>query len=161
MIRRVERHGELKRHFSHPLHVAAAFEAFFRQEGTRTRLELELDTGEVIHDARFAIVSKTDPYTFLGRLPLAVAPDAGLDRPLALTAFRALDAFTLLGGAASAMRSGQFLARRKGIDHRHDIHRILVRSGEPFAYQVDGDDVGDTEQLDIEYEPDALTVVVP
>ena len=37
----------------------------------------------------------------------------------------------------------------------------MVRSGEPFAYQVDGDDVGDTQQLDIEYEPDALTVVVP
>ncbi len=161
VIRRVERYGELKRHFSHPLHVAAAFEAFFRHEGTRTKLQLELDTGEIIEDARFAIVSKTDPYTYLGRLPLSVAPAAGLDQPLALTAFRALDAFTLLGGAASAMRSGKFLGRRRGVDHRHDLHRIIVRSAEPFAYQVDGDDVGDTQQLDIELEPDALTVVLP
>jgi diacylglycerol kinase family enzyme len=161
VIRRVERYGELKRHFSHPLHIAAAFEAFFRHEGTRTKLQLELDTGEIIEDARFAIVSKTDPYTYLGRLPLSVAPAAGLDQPLALTAFRALDAFTLLGGAASAMRSGKFLEHRRGIDHRHDLHRIIVRSGEPFAYQVDGDDVGDTQQLDIEFEPDALTVVLP
>jgi diacylglycerol kinase family enzyme len=90
-----------------------------------------------------------------------IAPDAGLDRPLALTAFRTLDAVSLLGGAASAMRSGRFLAQRRGIDHRHDLHRLIVRSPEPFAYQVDGDDVGDTEQLDIEYEPDALTVVHP
>ncbi len=161
VIRRVERYGELKRHFSHPLHVAAAFEAFFRHEGTRTRLELELDTGEVIEGARFVIVSKTDPYTYLGRLPLSVAPAAGLDQPLALTAFRALDAFTLLGGAASAMRSGKFLAHRRGVDHRHDLRHIIVRSSEPFAYQVDGDDVGDTQQLDIEFEPDALTVVIP
>ena len=161
VIRRVERYGELKRHLSHPLHIAAAFEAFFRHEGTRSRLEIELDTGEVIENARFAIVSKTDPYTFLGRIPLHVAPDAGLDQPLALTAFRVLDPVTLLGGAASAMRTGRFLAHRKGIDRRKDLHRIMIRSGEPFAYQVDGDDVGDTEQLDIEYEPDALTVVTP
>src|SRR4051794_26434260 len=87
VIRRVERYGELKRHLSHPLHIAAAFEAFFRHEGTRTRMHLELDTGEVIEGARFAIVSKTDPYTFLGRLPILVAPKAGIDQPLALTAF--------------------------------------------------------------------------
>jgi diacylglycerol kinase family enzyme len=161
VIRRVERYGELKRHFSHPLHIAAAFDAFFHKDGTRTHVDLELDTGEVIEDVRFAIVSKTDPYTFLGRLPLAVAPEAGLDRPLALTAFRSLDALTLIGGAASAMRTGRFLAGRRGVDHRHDLHRLIVRSGEPFAYQIDGDDAGDTEQLDIEYEPDALTVVVP
>jgi diacylglycerol kinase family enzyme len=161
VIRRVERYGELKRHFSHPLHVAAAFEAFFRHEGTRTLLEVELDTGEVIEDARFVVVSKTDPYTYLGRFPLHLAPEAGLDRPLSITAFRALDAFTLLGGWASAMRSGKFLEQRRGVDHRKDLHHIIVRSGEPFAYQVDGDDVGDTQQLDIEYEPDALTVVIP
>ena len=161
VIRRVERYGELKRHFSHPLHVAAAFEVFFRGAAGRTRLDVELDTGETIDDVRFAIISKADPYTYLGRIPLRIAPDAGLERPLALTAFRALDAFTLIGGAASAMRKGKFLAQRRGVEHRHDLHRLLVRSGEPFAYQVDGDDVGDTEQLDIEYEPDALTVVVP
>jgi diacylglycerol kinase family enzyme len=161
VIRRVERYGELKRHFSHPLHVAAAFEVFFRKEGSRTHLDLELDSGVRIDDARFVIVSKTDPYTFLGRIPLHIAPESGLDRPLAVTAFRSLDAITLLGGAASAMRSGRFLAHRKGLERHHDVHRLLVRSPEPFAYQVDGDDVGDTEQLVIEYEPDALTVVLP
>ena len=59
------------------------------------------------------------------------------------------------------MRKGEFLAHRKGVDHRADVRRMIVRSGEPFAYQVDGDDVGDTNELDIEYEPDALTIVVP
>ena len=59
------------------------------------------------------------------------------------------------------MRKGEFLAHRKGVDHRADVHRVIVRAAEPFAYQVDGDDVGNTEQLDLAYEPDALTVVVP
>jgi diacylglycerol kinase family enzyme len=159
--RRVERYGELKRWFSHPLHVAAAVEAFFRKEGTHTYMQIELDNGELIEGARFIIVSKTDPYTSLGRLPLKVAPQAGLERPLAVTAFRSLDAITLLGGAASSMRKGEFLAHREGVDHRANLHRLIVRSPEPFAYQVDGDDAGNTDQLDLTYEPDALTIVVP
>jgi diacylglycerol kinase family enzyme len=161
VIRRVERYGELKRYMSHPLHVAAAVEAFFRKEGTSTSFTIELDSGERIEGARFVIVSKTDPYTYLGRLPLNVAPGAGIERPLAVTAFQSLDAITLLGGAASSMRKGEFLAHRKGVQHRADVHRVIVRASEPFAYQVDGDDVGNTEQLDITYEPDALTIVTP
>ena len=147
---------ELKRIRSHPLHIAAAFEAFFAAKAGAPHVDIELDTGEMIEGVRFAIVSKTDPYTFLGRLPLHVAPEAGLERPLALTAFRSLDSSRCSAAAVSAMRNGKFLAHRSGIDHRGDIHRIIVRSAEPFAYQVDGDDIGDTQQLDIEYEPDAL-----
>ncbi|HTL84426.1 MAG TPA: diacylglycerol kinase family protein [Acidimicrobiia bacterium] len=161
VIRRVERYGELKRYMSHPLHVAAAVEAFFRKEGTTTRVDIELDSGETIDGVRFAIVSKTDPYTFLGPLPLRVAPNASLDTPLALTGFRSMDMLTLLGGAASAMRKGEFLAHRQGVEHRRDVHRLLIRAATPFSYQVDGDDVGDTQQLDVVYEPDALTVIVP
>lgn len=161
VIRRVERYGRLKRHLSHPLHVVAAFEAFFRHDGTRTSVNMELDSGEVIEGVRFAIVSKADPYTFLGRIPLRVAPSATVDSPLCLTAFRSLDAATLLGGAVSSMRKGEFLAEREGVDHRTDVHRIIVRSAEPFSYEVDGENVGNTELLDFDFVPDALTIVVP
>ena len=161
VIRRVERYGELKRYASHPLHVAAAFEAFARREGIRTGVDIELDNGETIQGVRFAIVSKTDPYTYLGKIPLHVAPEAGLERPLALTAFVSLDAISLLGGALSAMRKGKWLAKRKAIKQEHDVRRMIVRSAEPFPYQVDGDDIGNTNQLDLEYAPDVLTVVIP
>jgi diacylglycerol kinase family enzyme len=161
VIRRVERYGELKRYASHPLHVVAGFEAWFRNEGTQGRMSLELDTGETIHDVKFAVVSKTSPYTYLGHIPLHLAREARLESPLALTAFRRLDALTLLGGAASGMRSGRFLRNRRGVDHREQVQRIIVRSPEPFPYQVDGDDAGDTDQLELTYEPDALTIVLP
>jgi diacylglycerol kinase family enzyme len=161
VVRRVERYGEYKRYASHPMHVLAAFSAFFHKEGTRTNVEVELDSGELIDGVRFAIVSKTDPYTFLGPKALHVTRDAALDRPLALTAFRSLDAVTLIGSAASAMRKGEFIAHRRGVVQRGDVRRMIIRSGEPFAYQVDGDDAGDSQQLDVVYEPDALTIVLP
>jgi diacylglycerol kinase family enzyme len=161
VVRGVERHPRLKRAASHPAHVMAALAAFFGGEGTRTRVDIELDSGEVIEDTRFAIFSKADPYTYLGRIPLRVAPDAGIDKPLTVTAFRSLDFVTLVGGAFSTMRSGQFLAGREGVDQRGDVHHAVVRSPEPFGFQVDGEDIGDTQQLDITYEADALTIVLP
>jgi diacylglycerol kinase family enzyme len=161
VVRRVERHTKLKRLASHPVHVGAVVAAFFAGEGRRTHVDIELDIGETIEDVRFAIVSKTDPYTFLGRIPLRVAPEARLDGPLAITAFHSLGFVTLLGGAASAMRSGRFLGHRRGVDHFGDIDHIIVRSAAPFGYQVDGEDIGDTTQLDLTYESDSLTIVVP
>src|SRR5262245_40709247 len=49
VIRRVERYGELKRYVSHPLHVVAAFETWFRHyDRSKPRFDLELSTGERI-----------------------------------------------------------------------------------------------------------------
>ena len=93
-----------------------------------------------------------------GRMPLHVAPGRR-SRPTRWRSPRSgrLDPLTLARrrGVGHAQRAASSRTGA-GVDHRHDLHRIMVRSGEPFAYQVDGDDVGDTEQLDIEYEPDAL-----
>jgi diacylglycerol kinase family enzyme len=161
VVRRVERFGKYKRFAAHPLHIVAAIQAMMHKEGIRTAFDIELDTGETIEGVRFAIVSKSDPYTFLEALPLRVAPDAGLDRPLAVTAFRRFDFTTLVASGISAMRKGKFLANRRGIDHRHDIERLIVRAPAPFPYQIDGDDVGDTEHLDVTFERDALSIVVP
>lgn len=162
VIRRVERYGELKRYASHPLHVVAAFETWFRHfDRSKPRFDLVLGSGERVEGVYFAIVSKTSPYTYLGPQALHVAPQAGLHSRLALTAFQRLDVLTLVGGAASAMRSGRFLRARRGIAHRHDLDAITVEGRGPFPYQVDGDDLGDAEHLDVGYEPDALTIVLP
>jgi diacylglycerol kinase family enzyme len=166
VIEQVERHAELKRHAPHPLYVSAAVFTWFRRyDRSRPRFDI------VAHDASggcehiegcfFAIVSKTSPYTYLGHLPIHVAPAAGLDTPLCLTAFTSLDVVTLIGGAASAMASGRFLARRAGVEHRRDIVGLRVEGHGPFPYQVDGDFLGNTEGLDIAYEPGTLDLVVP
>jgi diacylglycerol kinase family enzyme len=166
VIRRVERHSRrLKRLASHPLHIAAAFHTFFSAEGRRVRVDIDVnegtETAERISDVRFGIVSKTTPYTHLGRLPLHVNRHAGLDTRLSLTAFTQLRALSLIGGAASSIRTGKFLHGRKDVVQLDDIGALHVRADEPFPYQVDGDDVGDTNELRIALEPDALTVALP
>ena len=162
VIRRVERYGELKRYASHPLHIVAAFETWFRHyDHSKPRFDIVLPSGERIEGLYFAIVSKTSPYTYLGPRPLHIAPQAGLHTPLALTAFRSLNPLTLLGGAMSAMRSGKYLRRRRDIIQRYGLDGLRVEGRGAFPYQADGDDLGDVENLDLAYERDALTVVVP
>ena len=117
--------------------------------------------GRSIRDVRFGIISKTTPYTHLGRIPIHVNRNASIDSRLSLTAFTQLRALSLIGGAASAMRKGKFLHGRKDVVQLDDLARLHVRAEEPFPYQVDGDDVGDTDELRIGLEPDALTVALP
>jgi diacylglycerol kinase family enzyme len=175
VIRRVERHSRrLKRMASHPLHIAAAFHTFVSADGRAVRVDIDVDANagganagggagasERISGVRFGIVSKTSPYTHLGRLPLHVNRNAGLDTRLSLTAFTQLRALSLIGGAVSSIRTGKFLHERKDVVQLDDISALHVRSEAPFPYQVDGDDVGDTTELRIALEPDALTIALP
>jgi len=166
VIRRVERHSRrLKRLASHPLHIAAAFHTFFSAEGRKVRVDIDIDDDgghvETIRDVRFGIISKTTPYTHLGRIPIHVNRNASIDSRLSLTAFTQLRALSLIGGAASAMRKGKFLHGRKDVVQLDDLARLHVRAETPFPYQVDGDDVGDTDELRIGLEADALTVALP
>ena len=169
VIRRVERHGELKRLAPHPVYVASAFATWFRHfDRSGPGFDIELPAradrpAERIEGVYFAIVSKTSPYTYLGSRPIHVAPEAGIERSIALTAFTRIDVITLLGGAASAMASGRFLRARHGIVHRHGLEELRVRSRSEagFPWQVDGDDLGDTDELDITHEPACLRLVLP
>jgi diacylglycerol kinase family enzyme len=162
VIRRVERYGELKRYASHPLHIVAAFETWFRHfDRSKPRFDIVLENGERIEGLYFAIVSKTSPYTYLGRRPLRITEEVGLESGLALTAFRSLSVLTLMRAAASALGAGSYLRRAPGIVQRHDLRALRIEGRGPFPYQADGDDLGDVENLDICYEPDTLTIVVP
>jgi diacylglycerol kinase family enzyme len=143
------------------VHIAAAVHSFFSPIGRATHVNVDVDDGPSFSNVRFAIVSKATPYTHLGRLPLNIARNATIDTRLSLTTFTALRALTLVGGAASSIRSGKFLARRKDVITIDDLAGIHVHAETPFPYQVDGDDAGDVTELRLAYEPDALAIALP
>jgi diacylglycerol kinase family enzyme len=162
VIKRVESRRPLKRYFAHPLYVATALDTWFRHfDRRRQRFDVVLPTGETISGAGLAIVSKTSPYTYLGRLGLKVSPETGLDSTLSVTAFQAMDPLSLIGGAASSIFTGRFLAGRAGVVHRPGLTGLDITATRPFAWQVDGDFVAMTTRLEIAYEPDVLDLVVP
>jgi diacylglycerol kinase family enzyme len=162
VIEQVERHAWLKRTLAHPTFAVAAFTTFFRgYDRTRPQFRVEAD-GETVGDGYFGIVSNTAPYSFFGPRPLMVTRAAGLDRALALTMFTRLEPNTLLPAAGSAMVRGRRIERQSGIEQRADLTSLTLSANKgPFPWQVDGDYLGETERIDVRYEPDALALVMP
>ncbi|HEX6312032.1 MAG TPA: diacylglycerol kinase family protein, partial [Acidimicrobiia bacterium] len=165
VISQVERRSFLKRHLAHPIYVTAAVNTWFgHYDRSRSRFRVAIGEGdheEIVGDSAFAVVSNTRPYTYLGRRPIVIAPGADLDQPLTLTLFRALEAPLILRGAASALTTSNMITHHPKIAQRERIESLTVVGHGPFPFQVDGDYLGETEHLDVRWEPDALTLVVP
>jgi diacylglycerol kinase family enzyme len=164
VVARVEAKSPFWKRFGagHPLYVASAVSTWFRHyDRVHPKMTLHLGSGEELGGCYWAIVHKTSPYTFLGPRPLVLAPEAGLDSALSLTAFRTLRFTPILSGAASAMRSGRLLRRHPGIIHRSALDTLTIACAAPIPYQVDGDHLGEADRFDVTYEPDLLTLVVP
>ena len=135
-----------------------AYELVRMLGGRRFRLEpaLELDG---LGRAAAVLVANCDPYTYAGRVPLRVAPQArfelGLDvvAPVRLTP-RALPRF------ASYVARGKGQESARDVLYAHDVDRIEITCDRPLPLQVDGEDLGDVDRVVFEAERDAVTVLV-
>lgn len=163
VIAQVERRSGLKRWAGHPLFVYAGFDTWFRHyDRSRPQLALELPDGTAIRDGYFALVLNTDPYTFLGNRPLHIAPEATLDRGLAVATFRTLAFVPFIRIIGSALGLGRPVRAHRQLDLRTDLDSFRVRAvGAPLAYQVDGDYLGELTEAEFRHEPDVLRLVMP
>jgi diacylglycerol kinase family enzyme len=162
VVKQVERRAGAKRYLGHPLFVYAGFETWFRHYDTkRPRMSVRYPDGTVVDDSYLTLCLNTNPYTFLGNRPLNVAPDAGLDRGLAVVALRTLSAVPTLSIIGSVLMGGERARKHPKLSYRHDLASVRVDGYGPFPYQVDGDYLGEVEHLDIRHEPDVLRLVMP
>ncbi|QYG91530.1 diacylglycerol kinase family lipid kinase [Iamia sp. SCSIO 61187] len=166
VIEQVERRPQVKRYLGHPLFVYAAFSTWFRHfDRTRPRFRVTFPEGpdpeRVVDDGSFAVVLNTNPYTYLGNRPLDIAPDATLDSPLVAITIRSMRIDTIVRVATAALAGGGRVARIGQVDQRSGVTAVEVRGHGPFPYQVDGDHLGDIEEISIRYVPDVLDLVVP
>ena len=163
VIEQMERHPRIKRRFAHPAFAVAAITTFFRGfDREHAPYRVEIPGGDPVGDGFFSIVSNTSPYAFFGPRPLTVTREAGFDRHLALTMFRRLEMRPLLRVVGSAMFGGRKVQRHRDIAQRSDLDALtFIANDSPFPWQVDGDYLGEVERLEVRYEPDALTLVIP
>jgi len=162
VVEQVEKRSGLKRYAGHPLYLWAGLRTWTTHyDHHRPRMRLVYGNGTATEDARFAVVLNTDPYTFLGSRGLSLDPEATLERPLSVVALRSLRAVPLLRMLASALGRGRYLARAAGVDRRSGVTRLTVQGWGPFPYQVDGDFMGESEELEFEWRPGVLSLVRP
>jgi len=160
VVQQVERRAALKRYAGHPLFLWAGIDTWFRHyDRSKARMKVEHSLGS-IDDSYFTVVLNTDPYTYLGSRPLSLASAAKLDNGLSVVALRDMS----LGTMARLLRElfqGNPLEMSEGVYIAHDIDSLSITGYMPFPYQLDGDYLGQVEQLDFDWRPGLLRLVKP
>ena len=108
--------------------------------------------------AAFALVGNCDPYSYAGRVPLRITPDARFELGLDVTAPRRLRA-RLLPRFVYHLVSGRGHARARDLLYGHDLDRLELRCDQPQPLQVDGEDLGDVTDAVFEAERNVLDVL--
>jgi len=162
VVEQVEKRGALKRYAGHPLFVWAAVTTWMRHyDRSRPRFAVRVDGGPVVDDATFALCLKTNPYTFLGNRPFDVAPGTGFDTALSLIASRKLGLLALVGAAGAGLMGGRGVKSSRQIAVTRNVESLTVTGHGPFPYQVDGDYLGEVNNLTLRHEPDCLDLLLP
>lgn len=115
--------------------------------------------GEEPVDVRTVFVSNTDPWTYLGPLPIRINPGCRLEGGLGVFAPHSLDPVRVLSYLQRALMPGGYRGGRGVVQH-DDVEKLTVLSDSPVNFQVDGDLVGKRSEVEFVSIPDALTVVV-
>jgi diacylglycerol kinase family enzyme len=102
----------------------------------------------------------TNPYTYLGNRPLDLSPAANLDRGLVAVTFKTMQATTILKSLGGALRGGG-VKPTPSLDVHEDVEKLSITSHQPFPYQVDGDYLGETTDLQFEHVRNAVRLVRP
>ena len=106
--------------------------------------------------AAFALVANSDPYSYVGRVPLRLPRGARLDGGIDLLAPRSFHARSL-PGAVRYLVTGK---TRLPLILLRDSDRIEVRCDAPMPLQLDGEDIGDVTEVVFEAERDVVSVLV-
>jgi diacylglycerol kinase family enzyme len=109
--------------------------------------------------AAFALVANGDPYTYVGRIPLRVAPEARFELGLDVVGARDLRPGSLPRYLGYVL-SGRGQSRAGDVLYGHDLEAFDVVCDGPMPLQVDGEDLGDVEHAAFECERDAISVLV-
>jgi diacylglycerol kinase family enzyme len=108
----------------------------------------------------FALVANGDPYSYVGRFSLRVAPRARFELGLDLVAPRSLRA-RVLPQVAWWVLAGRGQERSRHLLYVHDADELRIVCDTSFPLQVDGEDLGDVGEAHFEAERDALQVLTP
>lgn len=157
VVDRVERSPRLKRRFGSLFVVAmvAGVIASWRAGRERT-IHLEADGRGA--DAATVVIQVHWPYTYLGRLPLALTrrPGSGLD----VLVVDRVSARRLLSAGLRALTTRDY-RRARGIEVWPGCRRLRLRVEPGLVVQADGEPLGPVETLEIVWSRDALRLANP
>jgi len=161
VVRAVEGRRAHGRSVTPALYLLTATRQFYRLTDRRhPAVTLAADGQQAAGPLYWCTVSNTTPWTYLGQRPVTTNPQASFDGGLDVFGLRSLST------AATAATLRQMLAERaepprgRGVIARHDLAGLTLRASRPVAFQIDGEYVGEREEVRFRAVPDALRVVM-
>jgi diacylglycerol kinase family enzyme len=160
VVHRMERRRRAGRAISHMRYARAAVSQFYLHTDRRQpALTLERPGEEPVPGLFLAIVSNTTPWTFMNDRPIRPSPEASFESGLDLFSVRRMGSLTVLRHARQ-MISKRGRLRGRHLFRLHDLGGFSLRSDRPLGFQVDGDYLGEREQVSFVSVPNALRVVI-
>ena len=160
VVEQVERRASFKRLVGQPLFAYAALRTWFISYDRKfPHFTLDID-GRHIPNGFFAVVLNSNPYTFIGKHPVNLSASAGLDEKLVVVTFRKMSSLLMLRNLYGALRK-EGISTSSGVDIHTDVESVTINFPAPFPFQLDGDYLGETTNIDIRHCPNALRLVQP
>ncbi|WP_436886571.1 diacylglycerol/lipid kinase family protein [Nocardiopsis dassonvillei] len=158
VVQRVEHERANGRKATPALYAEVAVKLFFGGDIRDPSLGVQTREGGV-NDVYFALVTNTTPWTYAGALPLQ--PTAASRFELGLDAFALTQAgHALTGWILSQMFFPKGLpAHGDGYLTWHDQETLRITSSHPRAFQIDGEYLGEREEVNFHSVPKALRIV--
>jgi len=160
VVRHVERHRRNGRRATPGLYVRSAVaHYFFGTERSVPSITIERPGADPEPGLFNVIIANGTPWTYFGERPVDPCPLAQFDGGLDVLAMRKLKTVSTLRVVRQFFDSKPRI-KSKAAFQIHDADEFTVRSDRPLAYQLDGDYLGEVEEVVFRSVPRALSVVV-
>jgi diacylglycerol kinase family enzyme len=161
VVRAVEALRALGRPATPLLYVRMALRQYYRITDRRhPALRIDRDGQPGVGPLFLGIVSNTAPWTYVGRRPVHASPQARFDSGLDVLALRSLRTPGTLRTLRQMLSGSDRPPRGRHVISLHDEAALTIRADRPVAFQVDGEYVGEREQVAFRSVPDALRVIM-
>jgi len=158
VIRRVEEARKRGVSATPALYMRSMAAEFYSADGRRhPDLTLEIPGRRARTGLAMAIVQNTSPWTYLGGRAVSPNPKATFETGLDVLLLKHL---TVAGTirTASQLLAGRAAPHGKQIVAHHDLEKFWLRSARPQAFQLDGDYLGECDEVELDSVPNALRV---
>jgi diacylglycerol kinase family enzyme len=149
---------------THALYVRTAVRTFLAEDRHNPAISLRWPNGAVVGGLHMAVVTNSDPWTFLGNRPVSPTPDASFDTGLDVYARTRMGAMGVAWSAVQMVRTGTghpaptYRTRLAGARVEHDAQSFTLMCSRPLPFQVDGDALTPRSLVTFRSVPAALRV---
>jgi diacylglycerol kinase family enzyme len=146
---------------SNSMHTRTAFRYFFTASDRRhPPLAVTFPGQRSVRGLYCAFVQNTAPWTYAGNQQLNPCPDASFETGLDLFALRTMRTVAAADQLVRVLGKGRRPPGGRGALVLHDLDEFTVRARRLLPCQVDGEYLGEREQVNFRSVPQALDVVL-